>query len=186
MRAAAIAGIVARNVVPVAGMVAYGWRAAPLVALYYVDTMVSIASVFTLLFMYGKDMPFDRTRPKDIAAIALSIAILTAVFGFVFGMPLLFVGAIEDLALDEPLQAALLVQLLFACFAFLTMSAELRRSSDPEKLIKMRWAYISIRWAAVFGACTFIPWAPVLVVTYVVASIWLEVRPPPPAPERAA
>ena len=183
LRAAAIAGIVVRNVVPVVGMVAYGWRAPHLVLLYYVDTMVSVATVFTLLFMYGKDMPLDPRDPKQLAGAVVGLLALVAVFGFVFGMPLLFVSMMDTIEWgDEDLRVGLLVQLLLGCTTFLTMSHELRVAKDPELLIRARWGYVTMRWVAVFAVGTFIPWAPLLVVAYVVASAWLEIRPLPDTP----
>lgn len=186
LRAAAIAGIVVRNVVPVVGMVAYGWRAPHLVLLYYVDTMVSIASVFTLLFMYGKDMPLDPRQPKQLAGAVVGLLALVGVFGAVFGMPLLFVSMMDTIEWsDEDLRVGLLVQLLLGCTAFLTMSRELRVAKDPELLIRARWGYVTMRWFAVFAVGTFVPWAPLLVISYVVASAWLEIRPPPADPPPA-
>ena len=66
------------------------------------------------------------------------------------------------------------------CTAFLTMSSELRRAPDPEAAIKARWGYVTMRWVAVFAVGITIPWAPLLVLAYVVASVWLEVKPLPP------
>lgn len=181
LRTAAIAGIVARNVMPVIGMTFLDWRAAHLVVLYFADTMLGIAAIFTLLFMYAKDMPYDRLKPKDLVGVVLAICLLTGIFALVFGMPLLFVSATDTIDWgDDDLRLGLLVQLLFGLVTFLTMSAEMRRAADPETLLRARWGYVTMRWVAVFAMCAFVPWAPLLILAYVGASIWLEIRPLPP------
>ena len=180
LRAAAIAGIVARNAVPVAGMLFLGWRASHLVLLYYVDTLAALASLFVLVMMFAKGMGVDMRKPADVGKVLFSAAVLTAVFGFVLSIPLLATAATDEIVMDEALEAALLVQLLFGAVAFLTMSHEMRRAADPEPLIKARFGFVFVRWVAVFAVCTTIPWAPLLVLTYVVASVWLEIRPLPP------
>jgi hypothetical protein len=66
------------------------------------------------------------------------------------------------------------------------MGRELRLAKDPELLIRARWGHVTMRWVAVFAVGTFAPWAPLLVITYVTASAWLEIRPLPAEPEPPA
>jgi hypothetical protein len=97
-------------------------------------------------------------------------------------MPVLIVSMMDDLRVDDPLRVGLLVQVLMGCVTFLTLSREMRTADDAERRIKARFGFVTMRWVAVFIAATFLPWAPLLVVVYVVASAWLEVRPPKPRP----
>jgi hypothetical protein len=183
LHAAALGGIVLRNLVPVAGMVLFGWSGLYLLLLYYADTLVSLAAVFTLLFMYGKDMPFDRDDPKQLVGVAFAVLVLTGFFGAVFGMPVLITSMMDDAHLDDQdLRLGLLVQALVGCVMFLTMSGEMRRSTDPERSIRARFGFVTTRWVVVFATAAFIPWAPLMILAYAGASAWLEIRPLPDKP----
>lgn len=179
LRAAAIGGIVVRNLVPVAGMVLLGWSAPYLLLLYYVDTLVSLAAVFLLLFTYVKELGVDVRDAAELPKILTAVVLMTLVIGAVFGFPVLLVSMITHAAFDDiELRWGLLGQLLFGCMGFLTMSAEMRRASDPAARVKKRFAFVMARWIAVFTACIFVPWGPLLVAVYAGASAWLEIRPP--------
>ena len=183
LRAAAIGGIVVRNLVPVAGMLFLGWSAPYLLLLYYADTLASLATVFMLVFMYAKGLGVDASDPAQIPTIFVAVAGMTVAVGAVFGFPILLVSMVQgETFRDQDLRIGLLVQLLFGCVTFLTMSREMRRAADPEPLIKARLAFVMARWVAVFVACLTIPWGPLLVAVYAGASAWLEIRPPKPPP----
>src|SRR5438093_8098634 len=134
LRAAAAGWIVARNAVPLAGMIFLGWKAHQLVLLYYLDTMVAIASVITLLFIYSKDVPRDyRYSAKEIAGIAFAVVFVTGIYAFAMGFPVVVSLGMSDESLgaifgDEEFRAGLGIQLVIAGVAFLTSSSELRRS----------------------------------------------------------
>ena len=183
----ALGGIALRNAVPVAGMIVSGFRAGEIVLLYYVDTLASIATVFALIMMYVKGMGVDPEKPLGAVNIVFSTAFITAIFAVVCAIPLVVAAATDGIDWSsEQLRVALLVQLLFASTGFLTMSREMRVAPDRDARLKARFAYVFVRWIAVFAVCTTIPWAPLLVLTYVVASVWLEIKPiPPDIPEEA-
>ena len=174
----AVAGIALRNAVPVAGMIVSGFGAGEIVLLYYVDTLASLAAVFALVMMYVKGVGADPDKPLGALNIVLATGFITAIFAFVCAMPVIIVNGTDGIDWkSDALRLALLVQLLFASTGFLTMSGEMRRVPDSQARLKARFGYVFARWIAVFAVCTTIPWAPLLVLTYVVASIWLEIRP---------
>ena len=59
-----VASLIARNLVPVAGLVFLDWSAPDLLVLYFVDTVLSIASLLLLVAVYLTGIgPVKRTRP---------------------------------------------------------------------------------------------------------------------------
>jgi hypothetical protein len=162
-------------------MIVSGFHAGEIVLLYYVDTLASIATVFALIMTYVKGMGVDPNKPLGALNIAFATVFITAIFGIVCAIPLVVAATTDPIDWSsEQLRLALLVQLLFASTGFLTMSREIRVAPDRDARLKARFAYVFVRWIAVFAVCTTIPWAPLLVLTYVVASVWLEIRPIPP------
>ena len=94
----AIGQIVARNLVPIVGVIAFGWSAVNVLLLYFVDTMLSMGVMFAGLASY-----FTRQSSEDgIAARingeagAIAVAVFLCLFIAVpLGMPLVFVGAMS-------------------------------------------------------------------------------------------
>jgi len=94
----AIGQIVARNVVPIVGVIAFGWSAVNVLLLYFVDTMLSMGVMFAALASY-----FTRQSSDDGVAAringeagAIAVAVFLCLFIAVpLGMPLVFVGAMS-------------------------------------------------------------------------------------------
>lgn len=172
--------IVARNIAPIAGIALLGWNATHMVVLYYVDTIVSIAVLFTLLFLHGKDMPIDLATVKGKAAVAFSVAMLAGVFAFVFAWPVIFLlGVGGGFAWDDrAFLGGLAAQLFAACTTFVSGNRELRGHADPEGLLKRRFGIVTMRWVATFMCSFFLPWGIALIVVYCAASIYYELKPP--------
>jgi hypothetical protein len=180
-RAIDLASILARNLAPIAGLVLLGWNATHMALLYYVDTIVSIATWVLLLFLHGSDMPIDMSTAKGKAAVAVAVAALTGVYALVFAWPVMVVLGMTsvdtDLA-DRAFLGGLAGQLLAACSTFVTANRQLRGRDDREAIIKSRFGVVTLRWVAVLMISMVAPFAVVLVVAYTAASIYWELKPP--------
>jgi len=78
----AIGQIVARNVVPIVGVIAFGWSAVNVLLLYFVDTMLSMGVMFAGLASYFSR---ESTEPGLAARIngeagAIAVAVFLCVF----------------------------------------------------------------------------------------------------------
>ena len=93
----AIGRIVARNLVPVAGILALDWSASTVLLLYFVDTMLSIGVIFAgLMSWLGRGSVEDRWASRLNAEVGYvaGAAFLVAFISVPLGMPLVFVGAL--------------------------------------------------------------------------------------------
>jgi len=166
-------------------MVFLSWKADRMVALYFIDTMVSVFSVFALGLLYSKELRENEPRTlKNALAMVIALPVLTGVLALPLSLPVFAMTGFSMkalLALDDPVfRLGLLAQLLLAAMDFFRTAWQVRKSADCDALLKSRFAYVLLRWVAVFAVGLSVPWAPLLIVAYVGASIYFEIRPPPP------
>jgi len=172
-----IGAIVARNAVPIFGLVFLHWKAPHLLLLYYLDTILAITCVLVLLYIHGRDMPKIRGL-RDIAGAAVGTVILVGLIALVFAWPLIAVDEPMQVLEDREFQGAALGQLLAAGTWLATWNARLRGRDDRERMLKERFQYVTMCWVAVFAAVMLVPWPPVLVAVYAGAGIYFEIKPP--------
>ena len=91
----ALGQAVARNVVPVVGILAFGWPAIQVLLLYFIDTMLAMGVLFAGLASYFGRQSADGTAARiNGEAGAIFVAVFLCAFIAVpLGMPLVFVGA---------------------------------------------------------------------------------------------
>lgn len=189
----AAAQVVARNLVPVVGILALGWSAPTVLLLYFVDTMLSIAVIFAgLMSWFGRDKVEDRwsARLKAEVGFVAGAAFVTAFIAVPLGMPLVFVGAwagwgdVKELVADPALQAGIAWQVVAAVWSYAGLWRELHFRSPEELRVKRRFTLVFLRWIVVLLAV----YSPVgwlfgrllphlLVVLYAGASIVAEIAP---------
>ena len=58
--------------------------------------------------------------------------------------------------------------------------SQVRKRADCDALLKSRFGFVLLRWVAVFAVGLTVAWAPLLIIAYVAASVYFEIRPPPP------
>jgi hypothetical protein len=184
-RALGIALIVATNAVPVIGMVFLGWRADRLVLLYFLDTMVSVVAVLTLGAIYSKEMwGGERRTLKNALGMVFAIPILAGVLALPLSLPVFAMAGFSMDALqaldDHAFRIGLLAQLFMAAMDFIRTAWEVRKGADCDATLKSRLAVVLLRWVAVFAVGLTVSWAPLLIIAYVAASVYFEIRPPPP------
>src|SRR5689334_17187286 len=91
-----IASTVARNVVPLAGILFLGWSAPTVLVLYFADTMLSIAVMFAGLMRYFmppvQDDGWAARANGEVGAVGGAL-FLAAVIAVPLGVPVIFMLA---------------------------------------------------------------------------------------------
>ena len=185
--------VAARNLVPVIGILAFGWSASTVLLLYFVDTMLSIGVIFAgLMSWFGRGSVEDRwsSRLNAEAGYVAGAAFVTAFIAVPLGMPLVFVGAwagwgdVKALFADPALQAGIAWQVVAAVWSYAGLWRELHHRSPEELRVKRRFTLLFLRWVVILLAVyspigwlfgRFLPL--VLVVLYAGASVVVEIAP---------
>jgi hypothetical protein len=181
-----IAQIVARNIVPLAGILFLGWSAEIALLLYLLDTLLAIAVILAALmsaFTAAEDGRAARIN-GEVGAVAMALAV-TAFIAIPIGVPVVFVlgpsGFDWRAALADPaLRTGALMQAIAALWSYADLWRALRNRSPDELRLKRRFALVFLRWMAVLmliysGIGVYS--ALLVVATYVGVSIFAEVAP---------
>ena len=190
--ALAIAQVVVRNAVPVAGILFFGWQAFNVLALYLLDTLMTIAALGA-----GVGRSFAVADTSGIAGRVKMEATLIAaglfIAGFMavpLGVPLIFMtnGDMAMLRLtftDRGFWLGAAVQAAMVSWLYLGIRRAMAAGGTPDSLgLKRRFALVFLRWIVVlmvvyFGiGQLFGHYAPFMfVLVYVAASIVEEIAP---------
>jgi hypothetical protein len=160
--------------------------------LYFVDTMLALGVMFAgLASHFQRDTAEDTVGARINSAFAgpLTAAVLCAFIAVPLGMPLVFVGAAggwegwRELLADPAFLAGVAWQAAAAFWSYLALWRELQERTPEQLKLKRRFALVFLRWIAVI-AVVYSPLvflgrflAPLLVVVYAGASIFIEVAP---------
>ncbi len=188
---AGIAQIVARNIVPLVGIIFFNWSASNVLILYFLDTLLSMAVIFA-----GLAKTFAKTPPDGVVATVkseltyvLSAVLVAGIIGLPIGMPVGIALATSDFSwrfalYDESLRNGLLVQIALSLWSYIALRRALATYSPEQLQLKRRFAFVFMRWLAVLFACyTVLEFLGgdlavyLLVVVYIGASIFAEVAP---------
>ncbi|MCC6380279.1 MAG: hypothetical protein IT519_15805 [Burkholderiales bacterium] len=187
----AIGQVVARNIVPVVGILAFGWSAVQVLLLYFIDTMLAMGVMFAGLGSYFARQTAEggASRINGEAGAIFAAAFICVFIAVPLGMPLVFVGAwsgwegFAGLWKDNAFLSGAAWQVVAAIGSYLGLWRALKERSPEELRLKRRFALVFLRWIVVilivysigewFGR--FLPI--VLVVAYVAASIVVEIAP---------
>jgi len=189
----AIGQVVARNLVPVVGILVLDWSASTVLLLYFVDTMLSIGVIFAgLMSWFGRGSVEDRWASRLNAEVGYvaGAAFLVAFIAVPLGMPLVFVGAlagwsdVKVIFADPALQAGIAWQVVAAVWSYAGLWRELHHRSPEELRVKRRFTLLFLRWVVILLAVyspigwlfgRFLPH--LLVALYAGASIVVEIAP---------
>ena len=189
----AIGQVVARNLVPVVGILVLDWSASTVLLLYFVDTMLSIGVIFAgLMSWFGRGSVEDRWASRLNAEVGYvaGAAFLVAFIAVPLGMPLVFVGAlagwsdVKAIVADPALQAGIAWQVVAAVWSYAGLWRELHHRSPEELRVKRRFTLLFLRWVVILLAVyspigwlfgRFLPH--LLVALYAGASIVVEIAP---------
>ena len=186
----AIAQIVARNIVPLAGIVFLGWSAQNVLIIYFADTLLTMAVMFAgVLRKFAPPIEDDgwAARVNGEVGMVGGGVFLMFVVAIPLGIPLLFMlGGNFDRALfdDRSLLAGLAWQCVAAMWSYLELYRALRTATPEQLQLKRRFALVFLRWIALvmvaylgvgFVAGRFAPL--IFVAIYIGVSIWAELAP---------
>lgn len=186
---AALASLVAANIVPLAGILFLGWSPASLLVLYFVDTFLSLGGVVLLVAAHvtGNDHGRRFRGWKDWAKACAGLAVLGAIMAFPLALPVLFVlgGDIGALAGDRAFLPALAWQLAMSCWLVVRHHRALALRSDDDRVLARRAFFLVARWVVMFMATVtgaFALLGPrwggfVMVAIYAGASVYFELFP---------
>lgn len=189
----AIGQVVARNIVPVVGIIAFGWSAVNVLLLYFADTLLSMGVMFAGLASYFSRENVEKGISSRINAEFGAVAVAVFLCAFIavpIGMPLIFVGAMSQwegftsLWTDRSLMAGLAWQVVAAVWSYAGLWRELHVRSPEELRLKRRFALVFLRWFVILAAIylpiafifgRFLPF--VLVALYAGTTIFVEIAP---------
>ena len=185
------AQIVARNVVPLAGILLLGWSAQNVLIVYFVDTLLSITVLFAgTLRKFAPPIEDDgwAARLNGEAGMVGGALFIACMLAFPLGLPILFMlgGEVDWQALrsDRQLHIGLLWQFAAAVWSYVGLYQALRTATPEQLRLKRRFSLVFLRWIAmVVAAYSPLALAPrpfagfVFVAIYAGVSIWAELAP---------
>lgn len=178
------AGVVARNIAPLGGVLLLGWDARNVLLLYCVDTVLTMSVICAGIA--GAFMPGSLSARKGsataagIVIIPIMIAIVAGTLPFVLGRGFDWYAAIQDPAV----RTGALWQAIAALWSCRDLIRALRTATPESLRLERRFGLVLSRWLTTVSVALVIVsdrfghyGSVVLVATYVVLSIWIEVAP---------
>lgn len=153
----AIANAVARNLVPLAGILFLGWSAANVLILYFVDTLLAMAVMFAGLMRHFLPPPTDEgwaARANAEVGYVAAALFICAFMAVPLGVPLIFMlmgsdVAWRELLSDPAFRSGLVLQAIAAFWSCRDLYRALRTHTPDELRLKRRFALVFLRWMVV-------------------------------------
>ncbi|MCC6195249.1 MAG: hypothetical protein IT518_12335 [Burkholderiales bacterium] len=187
-----IAQTVARNLVPLGGILFLGWSADNVLLLYLVDTMLAMGVMFAGLarhFAPPTNQPGMAARiSAEFGYVAVAL-FLAAFISIPLGMPVYIILAASDVSVSElfsdpAFRGGLVMQAIAAFWSGWSLYRALATHTPEELRLKRRFSLVFLRWVAVlmvaFSGFVLVlgKFASfVLVAVYAAASIMIDVAP---------
>jgi hypothetical protein len=190
--ALAIAQVVVRNAVPVVGILFFGWNAFNVLALYLLDTLMTIAAICAGVArsFAAADATGIAGRVKMESGLVAAGIFIAAIMGIPLGVPLIFMtngdtAMMRTTFTDRGFYIGAAVQAAMVLWMYLGIRRAMATGATPASLgLKRRFALVFLRWIVVlivvyFGiGQLFGHYAPFMfVLVYVAASIVEEIAP---------
>jgi Family of unknown function (DUF6498) len=188
-----IAQAVARNIVPLVGILVFHWSTGNVLILYVLDTLLSMAVIIAGLASSFAPPPDDEGVGGWInseAGYVLMGLFLAAFFAVPLGMPVGIMLAASGFSFreafnDSSLRVGALVQAVVALWSYIELYRALRTASPAQLKLRQRFALVFMRWVVVMMVTYFIldilPPSElallILVVAYIAGSIVAEIAP---------
>ncbi len=188
----ALAQAVARNLIPLAGILFLGWSAPNVLILYFVDTLFAMMVMFAGLMRSFLPPPSDEgwaARANAEVGYVGAGLFLAVVLAIPLGVPLLFMlgGSVvgwRELLADPTFRSGLVLQAITAFWSGRDLYRALKTHTPDELRLKRRFALVFLRWMAVvmvsyFGVGFFLGRyaAFFFVALYTIATIMIDVAP---------
>jgi hypothetical protein len=153
----AIANAVARNLVPLGGILFFGWSAANVLILYFVDTLLAMAVMFAGLMRRMLPPPTDEgwaARANAEVGYIGAAAFICAFLAVPLGVPLIFMLMGSDVAwrgllFDAGFRSGLVLQAIAAFWSCHALYRALKTYTPDELRLKRHFALVFLRWMVV-------------------------------------
>jgi hypothetical protein len=187
----AIAQVVARNLVPLAGILLFGWSATSILLLYFVDTLLALAVILAGVLRHLSPVPEDDGWAARLNGEAGTVAggLFAAAFLAVpLGVPLVFMldgmPNLRQVFADPGFRAGLVGQVVAAGWSYLGLYRALRTATPNQLRLRQRFGLVLLRWLALLpvaylgvGLAAGRHAALLFVAVYTVLMIWSELMP---------
>ena len=189
----AIVQVVARNCVPLVGILAFHWSTGNVLLLYLLDTLLAMAVIVAGLASSFVPPPDDEGVGGWINAEAgyvLAGLFVAAFLAVPLGMPVGIMLAASGFSFreafnDSSLRTGALVQMVMALWSYVALYRALRSHSPRQLQLRKRFALVFMRWVVVILVTYFIldilpPSEPVLLIlvaAYIAGSVVAEIAP---------
>ena len=149
-----IAQIVARNIVPVAGILVFDWSAANVLVLYFTDTLLAMAVIFAGLMRHMLPPPVDEgwaARTNAEVGYVGAAFLITAMLAIPLGVSLIFMldpGNVDWRAMlaDPAFCGGLVMQAIAAFWSGADLYRALRTHTPEQLRMRRRFALVFLRW----------------------------------------
>ncbi len=188
----ALAQLVARNLVPVAGILFFGWPALNVLMLYLLDTVLMMTVIFAGamrgFFPPPEDEGWAARANAEVGYVGMSL-VLSAMILVPLAVPLVFMtggefAGIKGAFADPTFRTGALIQFGTMLWSWLELRAALATRTPDELRLKRRFALVFLRWmmlvviaytgiGLLFGSYG----ALVFVVIYAATSIVIDIAP---------
>ena len=158
-----IAQIVVRNLVPVAGILFFGWPVFNVLALYLVDTLLTIAAISAAVgrsFAVVADTG-TGARVKMEMSVTVAGIFIAGFMAMPLGVPLIFMTN-GDMAMmrttftDHGFRIGALVQAALVLWTYIGTRRAMAAGATPASLgLKRQFALVFLRWIAVLMVVYF-------------------------------
>lgn len=186
-----LAQLVARNVVPLAGILFFGWSAQNALVLYFVDTLLAFAVLFAgVLRKFAPPVTDDgwAARLNGEAGMIGGGIFVAAALAVPLGVPLVFMLggrlSVSALLADPMFTSGVVWQVIAALWSYVGLWRALQHATPEALGLKRRFALVFLRWIAlVMVAYTGIGMLAgsyaglVFVAIYIGLSIFAEIAP---------
>ena len=185
----AIAHVVARNLVPLAGILVLGWNATGILLLYFVDTLLALAVITAGVLRHFAPVPEDdgwaARLNGEVGTVAGGLFIV-AFMAIPLGVPVFMLGMpdFREVIADPAFRAGLIGQLVAAGWSYLGLYRALRTATPDQLRLRQRFGLVLLRWVALMpfaylgvGLAAGRYAALLFVAVYAVLMIWTELAP---------
>lgn len=152
-----IAQVVARNIVPIAGILFFEWRAISVLTLYLVDTVLMMAVLFAGVARSFAPPPVDdgwaAQANGEVGNVGLPL-LVAAFIAIPLAVPLIFMtggdmAGLKATFADTSFRTGMLIQLAAAFWSWLGLRHAIDAGYTPDQLrLKRRFALVFLRWIA--------------------------------------
>lgn len=189
-RAWRLAVVSARNAVGLVGLLFFGWSAASLTVLYFVDTLAGMGAIFAALGFKLSHVDPRRgfwTLVEGVLSGLAVAGVIVAILAVPLGMPLVFLlgprGEWQEVLADPTLTGGIGLIAVSGLIGAVRHVLALAEGRAGEATVKQAFAILMTRWVLVLMAIyTFgVPLGRfgliLVVLAYAAASVWSELEP---------